>query len=303
MGDAARVAYANLGAEEGLGEVAADARGSLLSLAHHFRALVQRPPWRALEAADGLVAWINTADAAAAAARRGLAVWGAPVDVVRRVHDKGFAMSTALALGLLDDDLASTITVFDPDELTVEAIEAALARWPAWARAAATLKPRWGTSGRGRVPVRNAVLDERTHNGLAGLRARGGAVLEPWLTRVDDLSSQWFVGPGGEVRLLGCTKMLTRPSGVWLGCDFVVDDDGGGSGTPWDAALIAGARPLVEAAGAAGFMGFCGVDALTWRHQGTVRLRSVVELNARFTGGTAALGTHDGKRGRAIFRL
>jgi hypothetical protein len=180
-----------------------------------------------------------------------------------------------------------------------------IARWPSWARVDATLKPRWGTSGRGRVRVRDGVLDDAGTNGLATLRARGGAILEPWLARVQDLSSQWLLDDWGEVRLLGCTRQIVRPSGVWLGCEVVHDDDGQGSGTAWDHELVAAARPLVEEAAHAGYVGVCGVDAFTWMHPRaqTERLRGVVELNARFTGGAVALGSVYSQWGRATFRI
>ena len=48
---------------------------------------------------------------------------------------------------------------------------------------------------------------------------------------------------------------------------------------------------VAEAAAAAGYHGPCGVDAFAFRGPGgESTLRSVVELNARFTMGTVALG-------------
>lgn len=303
---AERTAFANLGAEEGVRALKfrEGKEGSPLArLAQHFEELVQQPPWPALAAVEGMVAWMNTDDAVAAAAQRSLPLWGAPVDVVRRVHDKGFAMGVAVQLGLLDDDLAATVSVLEAAQLEPDIVAAAIARWPPWARAEATLKPRWGTSGRGRVAVRGGVIDERVRNSLAGLRARGGAVLEPWLSRTSDLSSQWLVAADGEPCLLGCTRMITRPSGVWLGCEMVRDDAGQGSGTPWDRAIVAAARPLVAAAARAGFVGVCGVDAFTWQRDGVERLRGIVELNARFTGGAVALAANHGLWGCSTFRI
>lgn len=294
---AERVPFANLGAEEGPSEPLRDST-PIGRLAMHFDAVVRRPPWRALDDVDGVVAWMNTSEALAEAARLELPLWGARADVVRRVHDKGFAQR----LGL-DEELAGIITVLEPAELEVARIEHAIGLWPSWARADATLKPRWGTSGRGRVPVKAGVLDERGRNSLAGLRARGGAVLEPWLDRVLDLSSQWLVDEYGEPHLLGCTRMVTRRSGVWLGCDVHRDHDGQGSGTSWDPDVVKAARPVVEAAAAAGYVGVCGVDAFTWQRDGVERLRGVVELNARFTGGVVALASLYGRWGKATFRI
>jgi len=100
-----RFAFANLGAEEGAStaaNVAADSkRGAPIArLAADFCAVVRTPPWRALADIEGMVAWMNTAEALAAAQQQGMPLWGAPVAVVREVHDKGFAMHHAIALGL-----------------------------------------------------------------------------------------------------------------------------------------------------------------------------------------------------------
>lgn len=302
--------FSNLGAEEGSSVSALPGDSTPVGrLALHFEAVVRRPPWRSLGDVDGVVPWLSTAEAVAFARARDMRVWGAPPDVVRKLHDKGWAARVARAQDLVDDELAAMITVLEPEELAdSRLVEDAIARWPAWARDDATLKPRWGTSGRGRVRVRLGVVDAAARNGLATLQARGGAVLEPWLARVHDLSSQWLVDEGGEVRLLGCTRQIVRPSGVWLGCEVVHDDDGQGSGTAWDQALVSKARPLVAQAAQAGYVGVCGVDAFTWLHPraaagGAERLRGVVELNARFTGGAVALAAVYSKWGRATFRI
>lgn len=297
--------FSNLGAEEGIRELPGDST-PVGRLGMHFEAVVRRPPWRSLADVEGVVPWLSTAEAVAYAKDRNLNLWGAPPDLVRTLHDKGWAARVARERGLISDELGQMITVLAADDLVdATKITEAIAGWPSWARVDATLKPRWGTSGRGRVRVRDGVVDEAGRNALANLRQRGGAILEPWLARGHDLSSQWLVSDGGEVRLLGCTRQIVRPSGVWLGCEVVHDDDGQGSGTAWDAELVETGRPLVEEAARAGYVGVCGVDAFTWRRPGSdiERLRAVVELNARFTGGAVALASIYSQWGRATFRI
>lgn len=301
--------FANLGAEDDKSEPG-DSSSPVARLAMHFEAAVRRPPWRSLADVDAVVPWLSNEAAATYARERGMRVWGAAADVVRALHDKAWAMHAAKEHALVDDELTAMITVLSP-ELLARAAEAAavieetIARWPAWARADATLKPRWGTSGRGRVRVRDGVVDAAVRGGFAGLAQKCGAILEPWLARVHDLSSQWLVDDWGEVRLLGCTRQIVRRSGVWLGCEIVRGDDGQGSGTAWDHDLVARARPLVEEAARAGYVGVCGVDAFTWQHprDGVEKLRAVVELNARFTGGAVALYAVSSRWGRATFRI
>jgi hypothetical protein len=59
-----------------------------------------------------------------------------------------------------------------------------------------------------------------------------------------------------------------------------------------DAELRAAALTIARAAAAAGYWGPCGVDAFAYRdpESGGESLRPVVELNARFTLGSVALG-------------
>ena len=45
----------------------------------------------------------------------------------------------------------------------------------------------------------------------------GGAILEPWLERLADLSAQLHIGQDGAVTLLGTLEIVSTPSGVPLG--------------------------------------------------------------------------------------
>jgi hypothetical protein len=180
--------------------------------------------------------------------------------------------------------------------------------WPDWARANFTVKPRMGTSGRGRVRGKDGVV---VHQGE--LDMRGGAIVEPWFKRAWDLSSQWFIDAHGEPHHLGNTLQNCKPSGLYLGCEILKRDGRFTSsitrgGHDYDDELTERTRALVEEAAKVGYRGPCGVDGLTWRDdRGVEHLRPIVELNARFTAGTIALGLamradlRDGQH--AIFRL
>jgi hypothetical protein len=190
------------------------------------------------------------------------------------------------------------------------------------------VKPRLGTSGRGRFDARDGRFDEtRLRAATAALRDRGGALLEPWLERVDDLSVQLRIEPAGAVTVLGTLRLEASATGGYLGHRGEVDARGRiFSGHPRDEDLRAAAAGLASAAAGAGFHGVAGVDALTFRigrdrdpASGGSRdlLRPVVELNARFTMGTvvaglvrrslpavrAALGLAPGERRAFRFRL
>lgn len=253
----------------------------------------------ALFADDAFVAWLNTPLAAAEAARRGLRLFGASPDIVRVVHDKAFCAAVVDDHGLLEESVADVVTVIDAVDLTLERLRAAMVvppSWPAHVRETAsfTVKPRFGSSGRGRLDARRP---ETWAAALPRLAGCGGVVVEPWLTRVLDLSAQWLIHDDGRLELLGTTRADTSPGGVWHGAHVVIADDGlahasvDGSISVWDRQLVDSSVFVVEAAARAGHRGPCGVDAFVYRSpQDHVPRLRLVELNARFTAGLVAVG-------------
>lgn len=262
------------------------------------------PALACLRGLSGFLAWLGTEQAAAQAAAQGHTWLGPAPAVVRRVHDKAFAHRAALAGGLVPPDLRELLWELSPDELlaadATARINARVATWPAWTGSRFTLKPRYGTSGRGRVmgtgelPAPRAPLPPgASHPGLAQLAARGGCLLEPWLLRVRDLSLQLYVHPEGRTEVLGTTTQLLTPSGQILGNRGVLRDGQVRSGAPDsdERELSQAAAVLGAAAAQAGFYGVAGIDAFVFRAPaGGELVRPVVELNARFTTGTVAVG-------------
>lgn len=282
------VPYPNVGAEEG----AAAAHPAARAVAQAWTALFDDPPaWPWLVARPGLVPWLGTDDAVEEARRRGISYAGPDPAVVRVVHDKAFALRAARVAGVEPAPIRDVPFVVDADALRSDgaaaAIEARVAAWPARFRASFTLKPRFGTSGRGRVAGRDARLDDAARNALPRLAARGGCVVEPWLARKDDLSTCWRVDDDGGIELLGSTRQHVSGAGVHKGN---VVDDRGRSGHPRDDEMVEAARAVVVAARDEGLRGPCGVDAFTFVDEGREHLRAVVELNARFTAGIVAVG-------------
>jgi uncharacterized ferritin-like protein (DUF455 family) len=291
------VLLANLGAEEGAA-AAERARHAPQprALAALWRALWEEPAAFAWLPREGVAAWWNDASAEEAARDAGAALFGAPARVASAVHDKAFAWRAACEAGFAPPALREVIAVLEPDELrapdAARAIEARVAAWPAWARRSFVLKPRLGTSARGRASG-GTPGDVRWHAALPRLAERGGALLEPWLVRSADASTQLFVHGDGGVELLGTLAQDVTPAGAPRGHRGSVDARGAvASGLACDAELRAAALHVARAAAAAGYRGPCGVDAFTYRdpESGAETLRPVVELNARFTAGIVALG-------------
>ncbi len=286
---------ANVGAEEGEGPLAASAEPRVATVAGLLTWLLDgpRPAW--LPETEGLAwAWLNTEAAAAEAAQAGRRLGGALPGVVHTVHDKAFAARVAREERMVPACLREYLAVFDPDDLgpgaerrVVERVEA----WPEWLEGRFTLKPRFGTSARGRVGGRVPGVDlDALRGGLPRLRERGGALLEPWLRRREDLSVQFYVGDEG-VTLLGGLTQRTTPAGGVLGHTGTLDARGRvASASTHEEAQREAALALVLAARDAGYRGPAGVDAFVFEGpEGEPLLRPATELNARFTLGTIAV--------------
>lgn len=260
-------------------------------------------PW--LESAGRVTAWLNTASLEASVREAlGMPLSGPAPDRVALVHDKAFAVRAAQELGLVADSVAPWIEILDAEacadpERVLDRLSASLRRWPDWLEGRFTLKPRQGTSGRGRVGGRDRIDPIALRGALPRLAERGGAIFEPWLARRSDLSITLHVPAPDETgalpTLLGSLEMLTSASGVFRGHCGEVDSRGRiHSGLPADESLRADAVRVAERARAQGFFGPCGVDAFShfeptatpdrecWRH--------CVEFNARPTMGLVTIG-------------
>lgn len=251
----------------------------------------------------GPYAWLETAGFAAAHPDRS----GPDPALVSRLHDKAFAVRVAGELGLAPRGLAGRVEILDrerlasPDDL-FEALEARIADWPDWTGGRFTLKPRQGSSGRGRVGGSAPLDREKVRGALPRLADRGGAIFEPWLDRTSDFSVAMYVPPPTDdgdpepLVLLGSLEVWNGSGGGYRGHCGEVDSRGRVfSGDREDEALRADAAAVAGRARESGYFGPCGVDAFRYREldaqgEAILRLRSVVEFNARPTMGLVAIG-------------
>ena len=251
-------------------------------------------PW--LEASEGVTAWLNTPAAELRARAEERSLSGAAPEVVRAVHDKAFAYRVAREAGMFPARLGELISVLDPELLrdsnaAIREVEERVGGWPKWTTFRFTLKPRLGTSGRGRVAgvAGSAAQCRGSFERLAGA---GGALLEPWLKRTCDLATQLWIGAEDQLVLLGTAELVVDSSGLYRGHRGFVDSRGRvTSGRPVDEVLRESAVVVARAAAREGYRGPCGVDAFTFEIEpGHEELRPVVEFNARFTLGIIAIG-------------
>lgn len=257
-------------------------------------------PW--LEDCSGIVPWISTARLQLVPSLDGYKISSAPAGVVARVHDKAFANDFAAQEGLLPESLQNIFLVLDPELLlepdhAIRRMQSMIESWPSELGRNFTLKPRLGTSGRGRVPGVDGCVDSPAVRGaLKRLARRGGAILEPWFKRKLDLSAQMHVASNGDVTLLGTLEQIVAPSGVYLGHRAEIDSRGRVfSGSVYDETLRETAAIAAKRASTKGFFGPCGIDAFSFELRdcnGIPRdvLRPIVEFNARFTLGTISIG-------------
>ena len=259
-------------------------------------------PW--LDTSPDAFAWIPTPSLAESLAR-GLpgqprvALAGPDPDCVHALHDKAFALEASRTLGLHPPDLDPLLLVLSPEALgrpdeTLARLTHALDAWPAWTGRRFTLKPRFGSSGRGRVGGEGQIDTPAVRGALARLARRGGAVFEPWLARSRDFSVVLHLPAANAApSILASFEMLTSRSGVFRGHCGEVDVDGGVySGDPEDDCLRAGAADIARMAAERGFFGACGVDAFRYRTVEGDReaWRGAVEFNARPTMGLVTYG-------------
>ncbi len=257
-------------------------------------------PW--LEDCNGIVPWISTARLQAHPWLGNREISSAPPGATTRVHDKAFAIALADRECLLPRCLRDLFLVLDPallldSDTAIHEMESKVASWPTELGRNFTIKPRLGTSGRGRVPGVDGQIDSPAVRGaLKRLAKRGGAILEPWFRRNLDLAAQMHIAPTGDVTLLGTMEQIVAASGVYLGHRAEVDSRGRVfSGTPHDENLRETAAIAAREAFAQGYFGPCGIDAFSVEMRddtGAMRevLRPIVEFNARFTLGTIVIG-------------
>ncbi len=265
------------------------------------------PAFTWLDGRPGATAWLNTAHLASQArSELDVELSGSAPQVVASLHDKAFAVAAASDLDLAPRRLTSLVEVLSPDALRrpdelLNRLERSLEAWPAWTERRFTLKPRFGTSGRGRVGGRDRVDVVGVRGALPRLAERGGAIFEPWLDRIGDYSVSVLVPDPGPAHalptILGSLEIWSSASGVYRGHCGEVDSRGRVfSGDRDDESLRADAAAVVSRARERGFAGVCGIDSFRYRERAesaqarVERMRGAVEFNARATMGWVTIG-------------
>lgn len=227
----------------------------------------------------------------------------ARADIARRVNRKSFAVEVLLSLVVELDD--ARVSAAETVGVSFESAEAAFAevqaRWEAGDKV--VIKADHGTSGRNMIRVRDEADIAKAAAWLRNaFKHQPAVVIEPWLDRVADLSVLSKIDGEGCVTHEGITRFLSDRRGQYRGAvlgkpTFGLDAElvrffhDSGRDPSWvDRTLRLAAERVGAALHARGYIGPFGVDAFIHRVDGALRLRPLVEVNARYTMGNVALG-------------
>lgn len=153
------------------------------------------------------------------------------------------------------------------------------------------IKGCFGLSGQGNRRVENSLLTPLLLAFCQKEWQQHGAVVgEPWVHRVLDFSTQWFIHPMGPIEFLGSTRFSTDPSGVYQGTlagpEALLFKD--------YLSLLEvhkeKAKEALKEMQKEGYFGHVGIDAFLYLKEGNIlRLNPVVEINGRQTMSWVAL--------------
>lgn len=230
-----------------------------------------------LRTSHRLVFWGENDWANAMATQWGFGWQGCDPAIIHRVNSRRFKFALEQRLGVL---LPGSAIVERPDELAL-----AIERLPT--DAGWVLKGEFGGAGR-EVCFGSGSPTSQVAAWASNRFDRGLAVtVEPRLERIDEAGVQFQIERNGEITLLGVTPLLTRRNGGYLGSGFAEDPS---LLVTWSEAIEVGCRVAATVA-AEGYFGPLGIDAMRYRDaSGTIRIRPLQDLNARYTMGRLALG-------------
>lgn len=119
-------------------------------------------------------------------------------------------------------------------------------------------------------------------------QTKGVLILEPWVERVLDFSTQWQIQK--ESKLLGVTKCLNHPNGGYIGTEVGDRDLLFAEFNSFIDKHIEYCKGICGELFEIGYFGALGFDAMVYKDdKGDLQLHSIVEINARMTMSAACL--------------
>jgi len=147
------------------------------------------------------------------------------------------------------------------------------------------IKARFGMSGRERIMGSGSEMTETQRRWLEKrLQAQGSVIWEPELEIIEEVGIQFEVEASGQVRFLAAWPLINAPTGAYSGSRMGLTPD---ETTRWRS-VIDTVHTVASKAGAEGYFGPFGMDAIRYRTEDGVRVRPVMDINARWTMGRIA---------------
>lgn len=211
------------------------------------------------------------------------------LDAVRRANSRTFshAVERELSGGEEDGSLLCD---------SLPGLEAHLARIPSatgW-----VAKGNHGHAGTANRRLPPGPLGEADRHALGILFHENGRVaLEPWHERVQDMAVNFRVDAEGRIGALRGHELLNSRDGAFLG---VKVSPAGQAPERWREDLARSAEAVGRSLRAIGYFGPVSLDAYSWRGPEGIRLRPVVDINARLSMALPAHGLSRRLPGRIL---
>lgn len=153
------------------------------------------------------------------------------------------------------------------------------------------LKTCFGLSGRGHFFIDDTSSIETIHTFCQKEWEAGRPLIgEPWVNRFFDFSTQWWIDPNGEVKLIGPTVFESNQRGKYQATLAGPVEALFGQFQPFLDEHINIVEEALKKVVSKGYFGHLGVDAFLYRDaQNEIQLHPIVEINGRQTMSWAAL--------------
>jgi hypothetical protein len=147
----------------------------------------------------------------------------------------------------------------------------------------------YGLSGRGHF----FLTDDLSLKGLSFLQNQWQqhhpVIAEPWVDRVLDFSTQWYIHPSREIEYIGATLCKNDVKGSYHFSLILKDDSIGQEHDELLHEHRSTAYEVLATMASLGYFGHVGFDAMIYKKNNTLHLHPIVEINARKTMGWVAL--------------
>lgn len=170
--------------------------------------------------------------------------------------------------------------------------EADIIAWYHAVKGPKVLKTLYGASGRGHCILYKENEEDLAIQFFQREKVRSPCIIaEPWVERVLDFSSQWYITEEGLISYLGATICENSPRGIYRKSFVGPIDLLFKENQEFLEEHLMYAKKALEKMKDLGFFGPVGFDAMLYKHPQTskVTLQPIVEINARRTMGWAAL--------------